>query len=43
VQTRRLAASFETFTGPVEHTETGEIPAQSHMRSSVFFPKLSKS
>ena len=30
MQTRGLAASFETFTGFVEHT--GEIPAQSHLR-----------
>jgi len=41
VQTRRLAASFETFTGSVEHT--GKIPAQSHVRSGVFFPKIPES
>jgi len=29
-QSKRLAASFETFTRSVEHT--GEIPTQSHMR-----------
>ena len=32
-----LAASFETFTGSVEHTRTGEIPAQIHVRLGVFF------
>jgi len=37
VQTRRLTASFETFTGSVEHT--GEISAQSHVRLGVFFRK----
>jgi len=26
VQTRRLAASFETFTGPVEHTGPEKFP-----------------
>jgi len=37
VQTRRLAVSFETFTGSVKAYRTGEIPAQSHLRLGVFF------
>jgi len=37
VQTRRLAASLETFTGSAE-----QIPAQSHMRLGVF-PKIPES
>jgi len=41
VQTRRLAGSFETFTRSVEHT--GEIPAQSHVRLGIFFPKIPES
>jgi len=36
VQTRRLAASFETYR-VCRAYRTGEIPAQSHVRLGVFF------
>jgi len=42
VQTRRLAASFETFTGSVEHTR----PEKSHAKPHAFrrfFPKIPES
>jgi len=37
VQTRRLAASFETFTKACRANRTGEISAQSHVRLGSFF------
>jgi len=35
---KMFAASLETFTGSVEHTE--EIPTQSHVHLGVFFSKI---
>jgi len=35
VQTRRLAASFDTFTGSVEHTRPEKFPR--HVRLGIFF------
>ena len=37
VQTRRLAASFETFTRSVRAYQTREISTQYHVRLGVFF------
>jgi len=37
VQTRRLAASFETFTGSVEHTRPEKFPCKSTCVLAFFF------
>jgi len=40
VQTRRLAAFFETFTGSVEHTGPEKFPRKATCVLVFFFPKI---
>jgi len=42
VQTRRLAASFETFTGSVEHTGPEKFPCKTMCVLAFFFRKSLK-
>jgi len=42
VQTRRLAASFETFTGSVEHTRPEKFPHKATSFLTRFFERNKK-
>jgi len=39
VQTRRLATSFETFTGSVQHTGPVKVPRKATCAEAFFFQK----